>query len=1167
MRACKQNEAERQSQVVKTLGAAMPSPKESLTESVHTQGPLPASHLAVENKAPLNTTLGSRLDEFFAFVSDTTGVDLKNCDLALLQRRIKRRMNLNGFASLQDYVQYVERTPGDLEKRLKDSHIHADGFFQDGNAFEAIQKHVFPALLRERKVSGEPIRIWVPECLAGAQVYSMAIALLESMQKQGSDFSINSAESQSAQIFASDISEATINCARKGVYSEASVANVSRERLMQFFVPVHGGYQIHKSVRQICLFAKLDLTKDPSFAHLDLILLNLPNDLGAGWQEIVIPKMYYALKPKGYLMLGPAASLGAFSDQFDVVDENVRLYRKRKTEVLIDSPLALPKAFHRTSEPRTTCPFATLLELEKEIERLLMKQQLPACLVVNGQAEIARLGSAKGASQNATTGRRELLTLKGRRDGFLANLRLALDRAKNGSTLRKEDVVMKFQRGTLKLELEVITVSGDSPREHHYVVLLREPVREFRSTLGNNRCGQKSRATEPFIVSENMRLGSENKHLRSQLESLAQEHGAYVEELQSGNEELSLANEELQSANEEVQAAKEELQSTNEELQSTNEELTSVNAELQRRNVELSTANNDLLNLMGNVPIPWILVGGDMRVWRFTPPAQTLMNLTPDCIGKRLGETGTSLDEKELAQLVREAIRSGKRHEREIQDKAGGWHVLRVRPYKTWDSKLDGAVVSFQDIDALKRTLEQAKVYAEGLFENAREAILLLDGELNLAGANAAFYRTFGVRRSIQGFSLHQLGSHLDISNLRSLLSQVLVGGSRIDDFEISPDLPQAGKRTMILNARRIEPQPASPLILLTIEDITEKRKYLEDLKRHAALLELANDAVTVRDLEGRIQFWNRGAEELYGWKKEEALGKFKEELLQTKSPKPLREIEAELTRRGRWEGELEHVCRDGKRRIVRSCWALQTEGGSSVVLEINSDVTDKKQVEESLRKLSSYLIRVQDEERRRIARELHDSTGQKLIALKMTLDSLGKRNQKLQKEASFSECVGLIDEATREIRTLARLLHPPLLDEAGLALATRWLVDGFSKRSGIVVDLSLPPDLGRMPENVETALFRVIQEALNNIHQHSGANRAMVEIIRTASTVRLRVKDNGKGMREVLNPASKNPSPMLGVGIQGMKERLTQLDGTLEIFSGRNGTTVTAKVPIRPEQ
>jgi two-component system CheB/CheR fusion protein len=194
-----------------------------------------------------------------------------------------------------------------------------------------------------------------------------------------------------------------------------------------------------------------------------------------------------------------------------------------------------------------------------------MKQHLPACLVVNGQGETARLDSEKAASQDATTGRHDLLALKGRHDGFLENLRLALDRAKkNGSTVRKDDVVMKLQWGTRKLELEVIPVSGDGSREHHYVILLREPVREFRSTLGNNRRLQESRATDLFVLRENMRLCSETEQLRSQLESLAQEHEAYVEELQSGNDELSVVNEELQCANEEMEVAKEELQSTNE---------------------------------------------------------------------------------------------------------------------------------------------------------------------------------------------------------------------------------------------------------------------------------------------------------------------------------------------------------------------------------------------------------------------------------------------------------------------------------------------------------------------------------------------------------------------------------------------------------------------------
>jgi two-component system, chemotaxis family, CheB/CheR fusion protein len=1162
MKTSKQNGPESQSQALNTLGGTAPSPQENFKEPVHTEGPSPASRLAAQNKALLTAKPGSRLDEFFSFVSDTTGVDLRNYELASRQRRIKRRMNLNKFAAMQDYLRYAERTPSELEELLKDFHIHADRFFHDTSAFEAIQKHVFPALLRERKISGAPIRIWVPICLTGAEVYSIAIALLESMQKQG-DFSMNSAAIQNVQIFASGASEAALDRARNGLYSEPCVANVSRERLMQFFVPIHGGYQIHKSIRDICLFAKQDLTRDSAFAHLDLILFrNLPNHVAVGWQESVIRKMHYALRPNAYLMLGAAGSLGAFSGQFEVVDDHVKLYRKRETEVRrIGSPSVLPKALHRASEPRTAPSAAALLEIEKEIERLLLRKPLPACLLVNGQMEMVPLDAGKGASQKAASERRDLPPLKARRDGFLAHLRFALDQAKkDGKTARKEGVVINLQRGTRKLDLEVIPVSGDGSREHLYVIMFREPVQGFASTLEGKKRGQKSRATEVFAFRENVRLASENKQLKAQLESLAQDHEAFVEELQSANEELSSANEELQTANEEMETAKEELQSTNEEL-------TMVNSELQSRNMELSIANNDLL-LLGNVPIPWVLVGGDMRVRRFTPPAQELMNLTSDCIGKHLGETGTNLDEKELEQLVREAISASTQHEREIRDENGRWHVLRVRPYKTWDSKLDGAVISFQDIDALKRNLDQEKVYAKALFENARESILLLDEKLKFSGANPAFCRTFGVQaEALEGLSLHQFSSHLDISNLQSLLSQVLVSGSRIDEFEMSLDLPRAGKRSMILNARRIEPHPGSPLILLAIEDITEKRKYLEDVKRHAALLELASDAVFVRDLEGRIQFWNRGAEELYGWKKEEVLGKLKQELLLTKFPKPLREIEAELGRRGRWEGELEHIVRDGTKRIVRSHWALQRGAGSSVVLEINSDVTEKRQVEESLRKLSSHLIRVQDQERRRIARELHDSTGQKLMALKMTLNSLGKRNPKIQGEASVSECVSLVDEATREIRTLAQLLHPPLLDEAGLAVATRWLVDGFSKRSGIVVDLLLPPDLGRLPENTEIALFRIIQEALNNIHQHSGADGARIEVTRTSEFVTLQVRDNGKGMREILDKGSTSASPMFGIGIQGMKERLSELNGTLEIVSGKNGTTITANVPCRPEQ
>jgi PAS domain S-box-containing protein len=347
----------------------------------------------------------------------------------------------------------------------------------------------------------------------------------------------------------------------------------------------------------------------------------------------------------------------------------------------------------------------------------------------------------------------------------------------------------------------------------------------------------------------------------------------------------------------------------------------------------------------------------------------------------------------------------------------------------------------------------------------------------------------------------------------------------------------------------------------LSIDDVTAQRERLESLKRQAALLDLAHDTVIVRDMQGIISFWNRGAEEMYGWKKEEAIGKTTYELLRTEFPKPFKEIEAELVRSGRWEGELVHIRRDGERRVVSSRWALLKENqGAPVSFEINTDITDKKRSEESLRQLSGYLMRVQDEERRRIARELHDSTGQKLVALKMDLEALAK--SKTGNQSALSEAVKLVDEATGELRSLAQLLHPPLLDEAGLVSAAQWMVEGFSSRSGIKVDFEVSPQWPRLPQNVEIALFRIIQESLNNIRKHSQAKKAKIELIGDVDKVTLQVSDDGTGMpEEVLTSTAEERAP-LGVGILGMKERLSQLGGTLEVSSGKKGTTIKAVVP-----
>lgn len=370
----------------------------------------------------------------------------------------------------------------------------------------------------------------------------------------------------------------------------------------------------------------------------------------------------------------------------------------------------------------------------------------------------------------------------------------------------------------------------------------------------------------------------------------------------------------------------------------------------------------------------------------------------------------------------------------------------------------EGAVISFQDIHALKRLVEETRAYADTLIETAREAILILDANLNVVVANPSFYGAFGVSPAqTVNRPIFELGNRQwDIPALRKLLESIIQNKTRVDDFEVRHEFERIGERIMILNARRLSTKQS--LIFLSIEDVTEHRKSDEALKVQAELL---------------------------------------------------------------------------------------------------------KQSEDSLRRLSAYLMTLQDEERRRIARELHDSTGQKLAAAKLQLDTLVKSGNLKSNEKVVAETSQWIDECFQEVRTLSQLLHPPLLDEAGLLSATRWMVEGFSTRAKMEVDFQILGEIGRLPQQVELALFRVIQESLSNIRRHSGASKAQIKLARSDGSISLEIRDNGKGMPPELLSSSRNSKQVIGVGILGMRERLSQLGGTLEIESSKNGTAVKVSLSV----
>jgi two-component system NarL family sensor kinase len=337
-------------------------------------------------------------------------------------------------------------------------------------------------------------------------------------------------------------------------------------------------------------------------------------------------------------------------------------------------------------------------------------------------------------------------------------------------------------------------------------------------------------------------------------------------------------------------------------------------------------------------------------------------------------------------------------------------------------------------------------------------------------------------------------------------------------------------------------------------------------------LVETIDEGAATLSNDGTILYSNRSFANIFGAQLERFIGTPIEDYVSGEYVNSLRTL-IENASSGSSRGEIRLRATDGRPRTIRLTLTRSSQFGMEAICAVATELTELVETNEalrvtesSLRQLSGRLLQLQDEERRRIARDLHDTTGQKVAALSMSLDRVARLldSRKPERQEALDEARDIVRMIGEEIRTLSYLLHPPLLDESGLGSAIRWYAEGFQKRSGIQLNVNIASDLGRLSTEVEMALFRVVQESLTNVHRYSGSPDAVISILSEQDSVRLEVIDHGKGIEAGTARVRVEGIAALGVGIPGMRERLRQLGGQLDVDFGREGTRVTAVVPFK---
>ncbi|OFY44437.1 MAG: chemotaxis protein CheB [Bacteroidetes bacterium GWF2_40_14] len=676
----------------------------------------------------------SALEKIIILLRTVTGNDFSLYKKNTVYRRIERRMGVHKIEKISLYVNFLLENPKELEILLKELLIGVTSFFRDGAVWEKLKETIIPSIIANKPL-GSQLRSWIVGCSTGEEAYSMAIVFREVVEK------LNPNGGYSLQIFATDLDNEAIETARKGLYPLNIEADVSSKRLSRFFIASDEGYRVKAEIREMVVFAKHNIISHPPFTKIDILSCrNLLIYMDVELQKKLLGLFYYSIIPEGYMVLGSAETLGLQSTTFSQVDAKLKIYNRSFPSVSPES-YDFPSSFSRSrpvvDKNDYQVPVNKTQNIQTLADQLLLQNFSPPGVLVNDKGDIIYISGHTGKYLEPAVGKANMnifaMLREGLRNEFSSAFRKAIS--------KKELVVVHNIKVGTNGGSQIINLSIqwiDKPDQlNGMLMIIFTDVTKLSSLMDLDKKAGKALQTV------------RQAEMEKELQLLREELQNTMEEMQTSQEEQKSTNEELQSTNEELQSSNEELTTSKEEMQSLNEELQTVNAELQTKIDDFTNVSNDMKNLLNSTDIATLFLDKNLNIRRFTTQATSIFKLIKSDIGRPLTDQVSDLVYPELVSDAKGVLKSLVFVQKQVPTKDGRWFSIRIMPYRTFDDRIDGLVITFVNISDIKRIelqLQERVQMFNLILEASSDIIIKLSPEWDITEFNAEAEKFFGLK-------------------------------------------------------------------------------------------------------------------------------------------------------------------------------------------------------------------------------------------------------------------------------------------------------------------------------------------------------------------------------------------------------------------------------------